>query len=1284
MDERPDNSDAVEACDADRSGAADEPLSGELLPLGDAAGAAGVHRGLKPIADDVGPERHELAVALRRLFLVLDISVRGYAVTRDYSASSVSRYLSGETVAPRYFLARLMDDVGRKLGRPLAREAQTGLTRMQSVALKATSSRAWKVQDLEDQLVVALREKEVARTQADVVATALHESRARVADLEAERQALVQQVSASQVTAVELDLLREEQQRVRSERDALRQRVSELERALEGAEQRVALAEQRVDDLEHQLQAADAAMAAEEQREGQRAEAEGNGKQAGPEGGRQWPVVSPGQTSVVSGLAIVFPGYHRSWAVWIAQVLQRHGHQVTLRLWDPPRETPLEDSLGNLLLDSLRVLLVLNDWFFELGPRPAGEWNDVLRGFVAANVDRFAAVNLTNRPLLPAASVLQPASLWALSEEAAEERLLGRLGLGQRDATRALVRYPELRCEIWGEVPRRNPRFTGRDDVLGVIHERLSGAERGAAACTLLGMSGIGKTQLAAEYAHRFSTDYDLVWWVNSDDHEVRRDRFGELAAELGLPIDGEPGERIRAVRDALRRGEPYANWLVVFDGWDDSEGINALLPEGSGHVLITSRNRAWTEYTDVLEVPGFLRAESTAYLMRRAPHITAAEADEVAAEFGDVPLPLVQAASWLGESRMEVPEYLRMIRERKFSTVDEPATGEGFPQSSMTSWSILLNRLRRSQPQAMDVLKLCTAFAPGRIPLGLVHTCPQAELPEELRWMATDQPAWSRALDTLVNYSVLARDTGAPAEAGPFPESVHMHRLVQDIVFKLASDDSREQHRRAARALLTAADPGHPEDSRHWPRYAELLPHLEPSGALESTRPQVREAILNSLRYCHHSGEIRAGLDLARRVRDAWSANTGPVASPMLDLAAQESALLMANGRFRDAYEQDRGLLERLEKRKKWEARPPSRFLDEYAAKSAVARGLRHLGRYQEAYELHWEVLGGRTELLGPDEPTTLDARHELGVCLRLLGKYEEAYDRDMTTLSLRERLLGQRHISTLDSGTAVNQSLRLLGSYRAAAGRQEKLVRRHEKEFGARHPQTLDARLQLALCRRGDAPTQDVEDELADLLAQLEQVHGRAHHRTLACVTAYADFLREHGEPSRARELIVEAESGYRALLGSAHPVVVGMLSSSGLVMQAMGEHGEAMALLEAALAGLTTTLGADHPWALGCALNTACARSRTGRDEEALELSRVTYPKAARSLGDQHPLTLSCQVALVADLVAAGQDNEAEKLEREALLSLSRTLTDDHVLTTWARTRTRPHWDFEPYVG
>ncbi|MYS11988.1 tetratricopeptide repeat protein [Streptomyces sp. SID6041] len=995
-----------------------------------------------------------------------------------------------------------------------------------------------------------------------------------------------------------------------------------------------------------------------------------------------------GARSAPEHVLVVFPGYHRPWANWIYQRLDSHGVRASLQRWDPPREAPLEDSLGDLLLARGQVLLVLDDWFFQLGPRAAGEWNDVLRGFVAANAERFTSVNLTNRTLLPATAVLEPVSLWGVGEEEAEARLLSRLGIEpRRSAARrlsagALVRFPDTPPEIWGEVPRRNPRFTGRDDLLTELQERLMDAERGSAACTLLGMSGIGKTQLAAEYAHRFSSDYDIVWWVSSDDRNVQRDRFGELAVQLGLATGNEPGERIRAVREALRRGDPHPRWLLVFDGWDDTGGADVILPQGPGHVLVTSRNRGWGDHTEIVEVPGFDRAESTGYLMRRAPHVTAIEADEVAAEFGDVPLPLAQAAAWLGESRMEVSEYLRMVRDGSISDVDEPTGPYGMPNASLTSWSILINRLRLAQPQAIDVLSLCASFAPGRIPLGIVRAYPQADLPEDLRWMVTDLGAWSRALDTLVNYSVLSRESRGPVgggEMGPHQESVHMHRLVHNIVARLTDGEHRTAHRKAVRTLLAEADPGNPTDSRNWPRYAELLPHLEPSGALASRNPRVQTTVLNCLRYCLRSAEFRAGIRLAEKIRDQWSTALDPVSDEMLELTSLECETLRKFGRFREAYQLDLLVRARLDEA------PAPNPLGSLRSAVSIASDLRFLGQYQESERVQRDALAEARTLLGENEPLTLGAGNNLGIVLRNLGRYQEAYDQDVDSLARSESTLGALHSQTLITSNNVAQDLRLLGHYREALARQEANVRVQVRILGAQHLQTLYARAQLALCRRREGSfQQDLGATMASVLDQMEQVHGRGHYLTLSSINNYANYLREHGDLDLARRLIHEAEAGYRALLGPAHPVTTGVLANTALVLQASGDRTDALAILEAALAGLTASLGSYHPWVLGCALNAGAARNFNGRVHDAAELSRDTLRRARHTLGNEHPLTLSSQVALATDLRGLRENEEAGKLEEDALLTLTRTLGAQHPHTLSARQRNRPYWDFEANLG
>ena len=142
---------------------------------------------------------------------------------------------------------------------------------------------------------------------------------------------------------------------------------------------------------------------------------------------------------------------------------------------------------------------------------------------------------------------------------------------------------------VWSGIPHRDKYFTGREQLLDELRRCLTRAATAILPHTLHGLGGVGKTQLAIEYAHRYANDYQAVWWIPAEQAGLIRPALAGLAASLGLTgiAPGQAEATASAVLDALRRGEPYNRWLLIFDNADEPEPIRALMPSGPGHVLV-------------------------------------------------------------------------------------------------------------------------------------------------------------------------------------------------------------------------------------------------------------------------------------------------------------------------------------------------------------------------------------------------------------------------------------------------------------------------------------------------------------------------------------------------------------------------------------------------------------------------------------------------------------------------------------------------------------------------
>lgn len=1249
----------------EESGAA---VSGELLPHDGTTDRVGASIGLRPLAADLGPERRALAIELRRSFTVLGLSVRAYAASRHHSASSVSRYLSGETVAPDHFVATLMDDVGRKLGRPISVQARARMTDLQRAALRATDSRSWKVQDLEDRLAAALQDAQIARTQADAVATLLHLERERAAGLEAERQELAVAVAAHQAEGTEVEMLRAEQHRGRAERDALLRRVADLEAALEAAERCVARTEQRCAQLERELLAADAEVAAGEDRERERQEAEFARLRAADVRDREAAPAASYATGrgpeTVPAVTIVNGDPDRGWAEELSSTFQMQGHFVTVVPWNPM----VKRNPGPLLEQVMArqpglVLLLLNAMRLTRAEVTDDHWDQVLSLFTAQQRDRLAVVWVGPCDSLPTPLGALRASeltddLTGDDVQARVQALLDRSGQG---AFRATPR-------VWGGVPNRNAAFTGRDALLDNTHLLL----RDARVVTLYGMPGIGKTQLATEYAHRFTDEYDIVWWIPAGPGGAVGQGFAGLARALGLRAGVRFTAQVAAARDALRSGVPYRRWLLVLDGADEPDEVAGMVPEGPGHVLITSRNPKWSEHdSTLLEVCWYRRDESVSFLHHRAPQLPGTEADRLADAVGDLPLLLDQAALRLQESGLPDEECTELLG----TTLDHRVlpVSSGYPVPFGTLWSEVLDKLRTTAPEALDLLRLCAFFAPGPVPVHLLDQMPRRELPEGIAALLDEPRRWNRAVHALRRCSAVRTEPDDTTG-----RTMSLHPVVQRIVRNGIPEEERNLLAGVARRALAAADPGEPADIATWPRYADVLPHLRYADAHRGDGSDERRLIRNCLVHLRLSGQWAAGVELGEQALQALRDRAGGDDDPAVwNLIHQYTPLLCAVGDYRRAEELDRAAAESA-------ARVAGLQDPRYVQATArVSADLLGSGAYRDAVPELTTAAETFARLFGEADLRTADARLRLAVAFRVLGDYRRALQLDGECVDVYRRQVGRHDMSCLVAETHCAVDLRLLGQYPEATSVQRPVVDAARHLLGPDHPVTLRAEHSLGLCLLEQGDRTAAGGLVAGALRRARDTVGEQNPLALVFASSLSCLQRVYGDLDRAAELSARVVANCEAQFDEGHPWIAGARANHGLVLLASADLTRARALLEQALKDMHAAVGEDHPWTLGCAVNTSVVRDELGQKEAAVALSQDTADRAVTLLGRGHPLSLQACLAHAAALRSSSPGAPRNQLERETLADLAALWGADDERTLAARRRARPYWNFEPQV-
>jgi hypothetical protein len=827
---------------------------------------------------------------------------------------------------------------------------------------------------------------------------------------------------------------------------------------------------------------------------------------------------------------------------------------------------------------------------------------------------------------------------------------------------------------VWGGVPPRLTNFTGREDLLEQLSERLEpGATTAVLPQALHGLGGVGKSQLAVEYAYRHRSDFDVIWWIPAELPVQIQSSLVELGQRLNLVDSGEVNVVIDIVMDALkgsaRGGQQIpSNWLLVFDNAEDPESVLPYLPNGGpGRILVTSRNSQWLNLARPLEVDVFQRSESIELLQRRGPDLSVEDADRLAAELGDLPLAIEVAAAWRAETGMPAGEYVEALIEKQAEMLSLPGPLE-YGRSVAAAWNLSLDKLEANNPTAMRILQVCAFFAPEPIPRAMFANGRSVSVTPDLDRALHDRLRLNEAIRDINRYALARIDHRN--------NSIQMHRLVQAVLVSQMSEEEQATMRHGAHLLLAANVPDAPDDNDQWPKYSQLYPHVIASVAIECEDSAVRELVFDQTQYLYHWGEHDISREMAQQVYDVWSARLGPDHPDTLKVGRWLGFMLWIVGDFREAADFNAQLLETHLRVF------GDRHEDTLAAINSVTGDRRAQGDFAGALELSRTNHQRCVERFGDYDPLTLNAAHNLGVSLRLSGHFGEALRSDDLTWRRKIEIYGTDHSSSLLTQVGLTLDRRESGDYLEARTEHEEIVAKYRAVLGVLHHATLRAmRLQGSMRRKAGDHQGAIEVADAAYIG-LSNRYGLDHPETIAAALSVSISQRLAGDLNQARQVGADALNRYQRTLGGDHPHTLSGRTDLAVVCRLMGEVDKARELNEGALAGFRTRLGDDHLSTMVATINLASDLFTLGEVSEAHKLDVVTAERAERILGADHPTTLAVNANLAHDLGALGREAEANALRTDIVARTAVRLGNDHpAVGEFANPDLRANCDIDP---
>lgn len=761
---------------------------------------------------------------------------------------------------------------------------------------------------------------------------------------------------------------------------------------------------------------------------------------------------------------------------------------------------------------------------------------------------------------------------------------------------------------IWNVPYRRNPFFTGREDVLTHLYTVLRGRKMAALtqAQAISGLGGIGKTQIAIEYAYRYRDQYKATFWVNASTLDTLNTDFAALAVLLGLSEHYESDQDVIVplVKHWLAT---YTQWLLILDNVDKLEMVVDFLPVNfSGDVLFTTRLQALGTVAQGIEVEKMGLDDSMIFLLHRIKALLpGASLDQVTAEnkalaaevftaLDGLPLALDQAGAYIEETRCGLSQYLKLFSiRRKELLLRRGKFPVAHPDSVAATWSLSFEQVAQESPATVDLLNLFAFLNPEAIPEEAI-TLGAAESGPTLAALAHEPLELDAMIELLLSYSLIRRNSET--------ESLSLHRLVQAV---LKDDMDREtQHMWAERAIRVVNRAFPDAEPKTWERCQRLL-------------PSVHTCAMHSEEY----------------------ALSFPEAARLFNEAA---SFLMIRG----SYAQAKPLLLRalaIRQQILKDTHP------DYA-RTLNDLGTLYLnqGKYQEAEPLLQKALAIRQQVLGEEHLAVAETVYNLANLYRAWGKYAKAEPFYLQALHIRETASDTDDPLVALSRYGLARLYYSQEKYQQAEEFCSRALSIQEEHLGNNHPTLSSTLVILAKIYQKQNELNRAREMNMRALKIRKNASGSDDPRVATIVNSLVEIYHAEGEYNKARPWIDRAFMIHEQTLGWEHPFMAYSLNNLAENCFLRGDYEQAEIHYKEALHIREQHLGFDHPHTGSSYYQLARLYATIERDEEAEIFYRKALSIRERVFGFDHSIVASTIEQLVRSLRKLKKDREASELE------------------------------------